>query len=63
MLLSLFSSLFGEAETVETIYKHNTKHHNQYCRPKNEDSNSDEYMTMITIITSIVTNNYKINNY
>ena len=30
MLLSPFSSLLGEAETVVTIYKHNTRHHNQH---------------------------------
>ena len=30
MLLSPFSSLLGEAETVVTIWKHNTRHHNQH---------------------------------
>ena len=30
MLHSPFSSLLGEAETVVTIYKHNTRHHNQH---------------------------------
>ena len=36
MLLSPFSSLLGEAEIVATIYKHNTGHLNQHCRPNNE---------------------------
>ena len=36
MLLSPFSSLLGKAETIVTIYKHNTRHHNQHCRSNNE---------------------------
>ena len=44
MLLSPFSSLLGEAETVVTIYKHNTRHHNQHCRPNH---NNDEIVMNI----------------
>ena len=44
MLLSPFSSLLGEAETVVTIYKHNTRHHNQHRRSNN---NNDEIVMNI----------------
>ena len=39
MLLSPFSSLLGEAETIVTIYKHNSGHHrhNHYCRPNHSN--------------------------
>ena len=48
MLLSPFSSLLGETETIVTIYKHNTRYHNQHCRSNNEIVTNN--MIMITII-------------
>ena len=37
MLLSPFTKLLGEVETVVTIYKRNTGHHNQQCRHNHND--------------------------
>ena len=48
MLLSPFSRLekqkLGEAETTVTIYKHNTRHHNQHCRSNKKYDTSLKYI-------------------